>query len=938
MNCNFVESVHTNWPTTDKKQLTPKFEKQLIWRINLFEDGDSIGQGRNLRCSERRRIRRGQRITLLQELFDNEMRKVDPKFFKRRSIDRGDLDDPTHGLDGSVDDPDDYFKRCCKKYPTIYHLRKHIAITDVRPDIRLFYLAVRNIIEHRGHFLFEGMPDDRSPNLGWIMDRTLTYLCDEFEIDMHADGIMSDVESTLLDRGLRIKDKRARLYSLLSADDVPKRSFLDLLIGRTVRIVDIFGDRVLNDIEISLKGQDYDDDHDRYEDILGTERMVLLDLMKLIYDWSTVREFTEGGRQISSIIVDRYEQYEKDMKILRDVSKKFLSPKEYVELFKSDNVKNNHRHYTGTRKKSDPNERTCTQEKFNRYLKETFEDVEAKDPYLKYLQWRTYEGSFAPKRRPDLDNVIPNCMHRRELEKIVENMSRFYPFLNEDDGSGMSKGEKIILLCTFRIPYNIGSTDITDWSWTSSGKDVAVSWTSESITDLEKCSRGFIDNICGRCTYLPEEKALPNDSVLYSRCKLYDELNGLRVNGNRINPEMKMELVNGLFCDMDRCGRRVTVKDIRRHLASKGLISENDRITGVDGNVRSDLRSEMLIKSIIGERSRDLRMVEDIIHDVAVHYADGCGSREMIARKHSDRLTDDEINRLSELHFSGWGKLSERMLTEVRYPKGSPFEGMNLIDALERTNLNMDELLNDRYGLLSKTMLTVQDTVTVQDDGMQDNTPVPAYPNDMRIPKIWGCLYTIDSILKMTGCDLTGTVIETEDNRVHSGSSSRKEFLLKLYGQHIDDDRDWVGEISKIDEDRLHRRKVFAYYMQKGHCIYCNRPIHLERIDEEDYNMDHIIPRSLLMDDDIDTNMALTHKECNQRKSNTYPVSPDIQRSMRRFWLELRNEGFITAEKYDRLTRMTSISEMEFECLMARGLTGRDGIGSINGEYWLHPV
>ena len=61
----------------------------------------------------------------------------------------------------------------------------------------------------------------------------------------------------------------------------------------------------------------------------------------------------------------------------------------------------------------------------------------------------------------------------------------------------------------------------------------------------------------------------------------------------------------------------------------------------------------------------------------------------------------------------------------------------------------------------------------------------------------------------------------------------------------------------------------------------------------------------------IDNNLVLVKKEINAHKSDGYPLADGIQKKCRVFWNELKSGGFITAEKYERLTRTFEFTEDE---------------------------
>ena len=144
-------------------------------------------------------------------------------------------------------------------------------------------------------------------------------------------------------------------------------------------------------------------------------------------------------------------------------------------------------------------------------------------------------------------------------------------------------------------------------------------------------------------------------------------------------------------------------------------------------------------------------------------------------------------------------------------------------------------------------------------------------------------------------------------------TTSRKKKFEELYKKSREDSRDWEGEISELSEDAFRSRKLYLYYTQKGRCMYTGHPISLEDLlsNNGKYDIDHIYPRHFLKDDSPDNNLVLVEKESNSHKSDTFPIEASIQREQRGFLKALMEEGFISQEKYKRLTRSWEFSDEE---------------------------
>lgn len=130
---------------------------------------------RVFRINRRRIERRNNRIMYLRDIFRNEIEKVDKNFYRRLDESFRVLGDKSEDIQikqpffGNKELETAYHK----KYPTIYHLRKHLADADVNSvvaDIREIYLALSHILKYRGHFLTLGDIDPNNINMqnSWI--------------------------------------------------------------------------------------------------------------------------------------------------------------------------------------------------------------------------------------------------------------------------------------------------------------------------------------------------------------------------------------------------------------------------------------------------------------------------------------------------------------------------------------------------------------------------------------------------------------------------------------------------------------------------------------------------------------------------------------------------------------------------------------------------
>ena len=71
------------WAVTDEKYNICKFNGKSMWGIRLFDGAETAAERRVKRSTRRRLQRQRERIDLLQELFADEIAKVDETFFLR---------------------------------------------------------------------------------------------------------------------------------------------------------------------------------------------------------------------------------------------------------------------------------------------------------------------------------------------------------------------------------------------------------------------------------------------------------------------------------------------------------------------------------------------------------------------------------------------------------------------------------------------------------------------------------------------------------------------------------------------------------------------------------------------------------------------------------------------------------------------------------------
>ena len=555
------------WAVTDSSYNLYRAHGKDLWGIRLFESANTAEERRMFRTSRRRLDRKNRRIQLLQEIFAEAINKIDPGFFLRLKEsrytpeDKRDLEGKAPALPYMLFVDADYTdKDFHREYPTIYHLRKELMESNEPKDVRLVYLALHHIIKHRGHFLFSGIEAKKVTNFREVFKKFISCIREEeldFTIEIEEDQY-NRIKDILEDKQLTKSEKAAHLIAELGATTKCEKALLKLLAGCKVKLSEIFGESEYEKNErtqVSFSETAYED----YEDIVEqelAERFIVIETAKAIYDWSVLVNILGGEQTISEAKVKIYEKHKKDLQFLKTLVKKNLSSTDYKNIFVVSGTKlNNYSSYIGMTKvggrKVSLEGKRCSKEEFYSFLKKEvcskLIDVEE----IEYLKKEIDRGTFLPRQVSKDNGVIPYQLQLAELQEIVKNTGTYLSFIAEN-------AEKIEQIMTFRIPYYIGPLNVTkagipSFAWAQRrNNDKIYPWNFSEVIDEDASAEKFIRRMTNKCTYLLGEDVLPKESLLYSKFMVLNELNNLRINGEKFRFFSNRKYMKIYFNDIEK--------------------------------------------------------------------------------------------------------------------------------------------------------------------------------------------------------------------------------------------------------------------------------------------------------------------------------------------------------------------------------------------------
>ena len=956
-----IGTASVGWAATDNEYKIIRKNKKRLWGVRLFEEATTAEERRGYRSGRRRLARRKWRLNLLEELFTQEIAKIDANFFLRLKESQYHYEDKTHQVPYEIFNDKDYTdKDYYKEYPTIYHLRTKL-MTEENPDIRKVFLAIHHILKNRGHFLLQGQ-SFKAGNLNNLIKELL-------ELDILHVGfeVTEKVVDKIADISLEKKTSKDKLNDIKELYPKEKQllEVFRLIFGGKPSLDKLFAIDEYKELDaaiksVSFKEKIYEEVRHDYEQVLSNY-IELLDLAKLVYDSIILSDIKKEGKTLSESKVDLYNKHRDDLTKLKNLVKndsKLSEDKKvelYAAIFKEDKDKGSN--YVNYIRKSDEG-KGCNYEDFKNFLVKELAKLEesaAKEEILRDLELEL----FLPLQRTKDNSVVPYQIHKEELIIILDNAAKYHKFLNEKDDSGYSIIEKVIQLLEFRIPYYVGPLNSSKkakedgfaWSVRNKGyeKTPVTPWNYEKVIDESASAEKFIINLTSKCTYLKGEDVLPKSSLLYSEFALLNELNALKYDGNRISLEARNVIIEKLFKEQ---GKKVTKTSIKNLLKAEGHIDGKGEITGIDITVKNDLKSYRDFKKILGDKF-NTEHVENIILWITLYGESRKLIKDKIEAVYGDIYSKEEIAKMSRLVYKDWGRFSRKLLTELVSKKlynEETGECLNIIGAMRQNNILFMELLADRFDY-SQQIIDYNKELQIEVTEITPEILDDLYVSPSVKRSIWQTVRIVEELKKIIGCAPKKIFIET--TRTNQGkkepTDSRKKQLELAYKAVKKDVKELEKEIDELKFDTLNNRlsseepsklkakKLYLYYTQLGRCMYSGESIIInELFDNNKYDIDHIYPQAKIKDDSF-TNTVLVKRDRNAKKEDRYPLSSDIQTPRnRKFWKFLKEKKLITDEKYNRLVRTEEFSDEELSGFIARQLVETSqsvkAVASILGE------
>lgn len=521
-------------------------------------------------------------------------------------------------------------------------------------------------------------------------------------------------------------------------------------------------------------------------------------------------------------------------------------------------------------------EKSSSSSKEEKGTKEVLRENEAELSQGKYICEVQLER--IEKKIRGVNNNFKTSNYVEEAKKIIETQAKYYTNIENDFL------ERFIQILEGRRKYYEGPGQSSPYSW--------------------KNQEEWMEGLMGKCTYFPEEIRMVKTSYSSQLFNILNDLNNLKIKreGNqRLTTQEKRDLIDKLF---------KTVKNVNLKRIAKELNVNPEDITGyrIDKNETpqfSSLDCYIDINKIINCEDRDKI---DEICKIATYYQDKNNRidklKELFAK--IDGITDENIDKLAELHYTGSHSLSKKAILLAE-----PF--------LFETNKNQMAIFTEELKKVPYKMDFTSDKIKKIPKNYVENWILSPTVKRSMVQSI----NVINEIIKKYGIP-EEIVIELAREK---NSADRKKTITDTQKKNEKENKE-ITEL--LDKEKVSGKafELIKYWKsQDGRCMYSGEKISIDEIKNNPnaFEIDHIIPRSISFDNSRD-NKVFVKRDENQRKKQRTPYgyfnSGETNRSYEQFKaqvLDMVKNKQISLKKRDLLLLEEDITKYVGE-FIARNL------------------
>ena len=263
----------------------------------------------------------------------------------------------------------------------------------------------------------------------------------------------------------------------------------------------------------------------------------IIEQLESIYQTQALEFIRKGYSYICQGKVAGYNEFKEELKMVKEILIE-TNYEDYQKIFKQkDNVYESYMKFPLKKNGS-----TTYKEAFYRAIEKGLQE-NTKEEYqerINQIRLEIEKGCFLEKQTTVENAYIPYQLQLKEVEAIIDNQSKYYPFLKEEK-------ERIIKILIFRIPYYVGPlNNESSFAWVERKKGMEKEkiypWNFDKVIDCDRTAEIFITRMTNKCNYFRDKEVLPKCSLLYTDYMFYNEINKVKINGVFLDVETKQDL------------------------------------------------------------------------------------------------------------------------------------------------------------------------------------------------------------------------------------------------------------------------------------------------------------------------------------------------------------------------------------------------------------
>ncbi|MCK8607145.1 type II CRISPR RNA-guided endonuclease Cas9 [Apilactobacillus ozensis] len=513
---------------------------------------------------------------------------------------------------------------------------------------------------------------------------------------------------------------------------------------------------------------------------------------------------------------------------------------------------------------------------------------------------------YLPKQRTNQNGNLPHQVHQLEMDKIIDKQKQYYPFLAELNPNTKRQHiakYKLDELVTFRVPYYVGpmitpeeqaKTSGANFAWMQRKAAGAITpWNFDEKVDRTKTANDFIKRMTVKDSYLLSEDVLPDNSLIYQEFKVLNELNMIKVNRHRLTNEQKQAIFNDLF----KQHKNITVKKLQTYLMSVFHYPTTPTIAGLadEKKFNNSLSTYIDFTKILGGKVLEDDTTKNDLEKI-IEWSTVFEDRNIFEDKLKTLtwLNDKQQKQLVNKRYSGWGRLSKRLLTNIVNDKGE-----NILESLWNEPINFMQAVSNPTVKKQIDDINGQQLKSLGMESILDN----AFTSPQNKKAIRQTIKVVEDIERVMGGKPSSVSIEFTRSPKDSSEISKTRFkTIDNLFKHL------ASEVSKQLKDELKDAKkrmgkltdqYYLYFTQLGKDIYTGEPINIDNVPN--YQIDHIIPQAFVKDNAL-SNRVLTSQKTNKDKGNNTPLQGlNISENVKQSWHKLAKMGLIPKRKLTNL-------------------------------------